>query len=168
MDRTLPSQMPTSATALGNIARGIERIIEKHGQCKRPDYTIDVGASLRYSKHSLSLDRLGISPCLCRGRCGHKSGYYNFKRGRCLVLKDMLRLQGVPDGRLRLPPAHGRTKHNVSELQMQSMAGNAFDANLMARIFSRLFPAVGLLPPIEDTWGNNGELALETDEEDDF
>jgi hypothetical protein len=73
-------------------------------------------------------------------------------------LCEMLRLQGVPLGRLVMPIG-------VSDRDFGQMIGNAFDANVMARLFCRIFYALGYTNRVVDRWGDAGEHAEECGDE---
>ena len=56
-----------------------------------------------------------------------------------LTTTEMLRLQGLPEDFLAIA-----LRAKVSERQLRQMIGNAMSINVLARLFHKLLPAVGL------------------------
>ena len=133
----------------------------KGGRIGKDPYVGDVWAG----KTRDAVLSYNVSPCITRNRAG-MGGYFLFSHMRMMRTKEMFRLQGVPPGRLKLPPKTGAGRFVVSDRQMALMIGNAFDVNLFARLFSRIFYSVGFTNKIIDEWGTDGDIATVSDEED--
>ena len=68
-----------------------------------------------------------------------------FKLKRFMTSKEMWRLQGVPDNRVRRP-------EDITVRQWCMMIGNGFSVNVMCRLLARILPAAGLSGPLASPW----------------
>ena len=157
LDKGVKPKLPSSKTALRNILTMMKRIKDKGG-CVGEEPVGDISASKTFGAH-LSY---GVSPCLTRSRCA-TSGYFLFSHKRMMLTSEMFRLQGVPADRIKCPDKQigGVT---VTEHQLAAMIGNAFDVNLVARLFARIFYSIGAVPNIIDSWGTGGITAEDNDD----
>ena len=65
----------------------------------------------------------------------------------------MARLQGIPDGRLKIPGA-------VTERRYGGMLGNSFTVSVVGRIALRLLRTIGIAgPEVRDPWAEAGGRA---------
>ena len=89
----------------------------------------DIGGFLnsRGVSHHMTI---GYSPCLTRARCS-TGGYYIFAKQRKMLTVEITRLQGIPDGRLRLPSG-------VTERSLRCMVGNSFAVTVVAKTVDRM------------------------------
>ena len=63
-----------------------------------------------------------------------------------MTVLEIMRLQGIPDGRLDKPST-------VTDHQLRQMVGNAFSVNVFARVLPNLFKNAGLVHPLrKDAW----------------
>ena len=70
-----------------------------------------------------------------------------------MTIVEMARLQGIPDGRLKIPGA-------VTEKQYGGMLGNAFTVSVVGRVALRLLRAIGIAgPEVRDPWAEAGGCA---------
>ena len=91
----------------------------------------------------------GVSPCLTRRRC-EDGGHWLINMNRRMTLVEMERLQGIPDGRLRIPT-------QVPARSYRGMLGNAFTVSVVGRVALRLLRAVGIRCPGDtDPWAAGG------------
>ena len=135
--------LPKSVSGLSNYLALILKIQEKGGKAgKREEPWVgDLAASVAYGPN-LTYNR---SPCITRARAG-SGGYYLFSRGRMTTQRELFRLQGVPDGRIRRPAG-------VTHRQITMMIGNAFSVNVFARVFLRLLKCADLIDQsLPDPW----------------
>ena len=153
LDPTGEPELPRSASARRQLATLTSRVVAKGGVPGEDPYVGDISAGQSYGAHVA----YGHSPCLTRARAAN-GGHWLFSHMRMMRLHEMLRLQGVPLGRLVMPSG-------VSDRDFGQMIGNAFDANVMARLFCRIFYALGYTNRVGDRWGDAGEHAEESGEE---
>ena len=74
--------------------------------------------------------------------------------GRYFRHNEIMRMQGIPAGRLIIPDG-------MSQLQVGGMAGNSFSVPVVHHILARLLPAVGLAG-VHDPMGM-GYAIIQTD-----
>jgi hypothetical protein len=91
---------------------------------------------------------LNKSPCLTRARAS-SSGHWLTTRGRRMTRAEMLRLFAIRPSRLNFG--------KLSFRKAGGMIGNAIAVNVLERIFCRLLPAAGLVPPgtLTDRWASS-------------
>lgn len=94
---------------------------------------IDVGATPEWSS-----TMVGCSPCLTSTRC-RQGGHYSTVAKRMMTLKEMMRLQGIPDHRFN----HKRA--GVKEDDLLFAVGNAMSTNVLMRLLPNALWAAGLL-----------------------
>ena len=92
---------------------------------------VDIDASKPHWMH-------GRSPCLTRARAATR--HYLPARGRRLIVKERLRLQGLPDR------IHNLCRGHVSDRQLGAMIGNSLSLNVIKALLSKMLPACGLMP----------------------
>jgi hypothetical protein len=91
---------------------------------------------------------IGYSPCLTRARCSTGS-YYIFAEQRNMLTFRMTRLQGITDGRLRLPSG-------VAERKLRCMVGNSFTVTVVVKIVDRMLWAMKITKKLEEGVDDDG------------
>lgn len=138
LERSVQRDRPTEGTGAAKHVEDFHKVFQddlrkdKKGEC----YILDCFATR-------SRVTRGVVPCLTRTRAG--TGGYWVERpggadaGGLLTTREMLRLQGLPEDFLAIA-----LRAKVSERQLRQMIGNAMSINVLARLFHKLLPAVGL------------------------
>ena len=144
LDDTRGPGPPSTKNVTQILTRALAKIKSWGGDPNKDTFIINVDSSpLHGGGHYME----GCSPCLTRTRCG-SGGHWISSRGRRMLRVELERLQGVPPGRLQLPPG-------VTERQYQQMLGNAFTVSVIGRVILRLLQTVGLLSPnVQDVWSS--------------
>ncbi len=95
---------------------------------------------------------IDVCPCLTKRRC-ETGGHWLLNLNRKMTIVEMARLQGIPDGRLKIPGA-------VAEKRYGGMLGNAFTVSVVGRVALRLLLAIGIGgPEVRDPWAEAGGCA---------
>lgn len=109
----------------------------------------DTDSSKSHGGGKLFID---VCPCLTKSRC-QTGGHWLLNLNRKMTIVEMARLQGIPDGRLKIPGA-------VTEKRYRGMLGNAFTVSVVGRVALRLLRAIGIAgPEVRDPWAEAGGCA---------
>ena len=130
-----PPQLPTTTTEQRNYLSCVEEMLKKKMNLT-DNVVCDIGGGFfnrRGVSHHMTI---GHSPCLTRARCS-TGGYYVFAKQRKMLTVEMTRLQGIPDGRLRIPSG-------VTETKFRGMVGNSFTVTVVARIVDRILRTMNI------------------------
>ena len=129
--------------ALGMLVRGLASLRNKGRGPFAETYIMEVD----HSQSRQGSIMKGCSPCLTRTRA-KTGGHWITMHGRRLGTQDMLRLQHMHPGRLRIPD-------EVPESEFNAMIGNSMSVNIVEMIIAMLTweaPAVLQVNPIPDKW----------------
>ena len=104
-------------------------IVELLNLCEQREVMLvtDIASSKGHGGGKLFID---VCPCLTKSRC-EKGGHWLLNLNRAMTIVEMARLQGIPDGRLKIPGA-------VTEKRYGGMLGNSFTVSVVGRIALRL------------------------------
>ena len=131
------TQFPrTSATAIRNINKGIDKIVAKHPNVNPTSqpWVIDACSSPKFGVN-VSLDKL---PTVTRAR-GRQCGYFLLQHQRFITEDELLRAQGFRPADIKLP------MHTVMPKNIRAeMSGNAFTVPVFQCLLKMLLPAIGI------------------------
>ena len=121
-------QMPTSKTRITNLITLMNKCKNEHGvDSSKNMYVFDIDSSEKY-QHLMQKE---ICPCLTKSR-SEARGYYLSAYKRFIDIDDMIKLQGFPQGIIRLP---------ASARKFGGMLGNAMTVDVLAAMIKMVFQA---------------------------
>lgn len=124
--RPTAEDLPSGQTAATNVRQFWLHVLRHGGDPSEEPWVLDCDSSVGRA-HAM----LNCSPCLTRSRY---KGHWLLNQGRRMTLREMARLQGVPDD---FPVT-------VSETDFRQQLGNMMSVNVLERILLSLLPSAGL------------------------